>query len=145
MTAYNWASNVSGAWNTGTLWALASVPNNAAADVTIDAPTVFVPYTITIASGQTETIHSLSINTINNHDGAGIPGDYRAAELELDGTLVFAAGSPGTLSGPLQTLVHVSSGNNAKVVNGGTLSAFIQVEGNLLLTGTNGIYISNEL
>jgi len=41
--------------------------------------------------------------------------------------------------------VHVSHGDSAEIVNGGTINGFIQVEGNLLLTGTNGIYITNDL
>ena len=34
---------------------------------------------------------------------------------------------------------------NAAILNGGTLSGFFQVEGTLLLTGTNSVYIRNEI
>ena len=84
------------------------------------------------------------MNGVNNLAGTN-SSSYTAAELELDGTLAFEAGSTGLLGGSLQTFVHVASGASAEIINGGTLNAFIQVEGNLLLTGTNGVYITNDL
>ena len=68
-----------------------------------------------------------------------------AAQLELDGTLAFAPGSAGSLSGSLQTIIFTDGGDNAEILNGGTLNAFIQSSGSLLMTGTNGIYITNAV
>ena len=53
MASFSWAANVSGDWNTGTLWTPISVPNTAAADVMIDAAATLAAYTVTIASGKT--------------------------------------------------------------------------------------------
>jgi hypothetical protein len=145
MASFSWATNVSGDWNTGTLWIPATVPDSAAADVTIDAAATLAPYTVTIASGETETVDSLSMNGTNNFVGSNTPGNYVAAELELDGTLVFATGSAGAFEGSLQTYVHESAGASAAILNVGTLNAFIQAEGTLLLAGTNSVYISDEI
>jgi hypothetical protein len=136
---------VGGDWNTGSLWSGGVIPNTVSADVTIDALTTLVPYTVTIASNETETVRSLSLNAVNNRANAEYPYTYIAAELELDGTLIFAAGSAGTLAGSGQTFVHVGTHASAAIQNGGTLNGFIQVQGNLLLTGTNGVYITNEI
>ena len=144
MASYTWTSGTSGDWNTAADWTPAAVPG-AADDVTIDAPTTAgAPYTVTIAAGEVETVNSLTMNSVNNLAGSN-HYPYNAAELELDGTLAFAAGSAGLLDGSLQTFVHVSSGQNASIINAGTLNAFIQVEGNLLVTGTNGVYITNDV
>jgi hypothetical protein len=145
VTSSSWVRNANGDWNTGSLWSGGTVPNSASADVTIDATATLVPYIVTIASGETETVHSLSMNAVNNFAGADFPFSYVAAELELDGTLIFAAGSAGTLAGSGQTLVHVAAGKKAAILNSGTLNAFFQVAGTLLLTGTNSVYISNEI
>jgi plastocyanin len=144
MTSYSWASNVSGDWNTGTLWTPATVPNSATADVTIDVATTLA-YAVTIAATESFTVNSLTMNdTVADNAGAGsVP--YKAAALTLDGTLAFAPGSTGSLGGSLQNYILTEAGANAEIINGGTLNGFIQVEGNLLLTGTNGIYITNAL
>jgi hypothetical protein len=144
MTSYSWASNVSGDWNTGTLWTPATVPNSATADVTIDVATTLA-YAVTIAATQSFTVNSLTMNdTDADNAGAGsVP--YKAAALTLDGTLAFAPGSTGSLGGSLQNYILTEAGANAEIINGGTLNGFIQVEGNLLLTGTNGIYITNAI
>lgn len=145
MTIYTWGTNVSGDWNGGAFWTPAGVPNAIAADVTIDAATTFAAYTVTIAAGETETVHSLTMNGTNNFSGTTDPTVYRAAELELDGTLVFSAGSSGLFAGSQQTFVHESAGATAAILNAGTVNGFIQAEGNLLLAGTNTVYISNEI
>ncbi len=145
MAIFDWAANTSGDWNTGTLWTQAFVPNNLAANVTIDAATTLNAYTVTIAAGETETVSSLSMNGTNNFGGTHLSGTYVAAELELDGTIVFGPGSAGSLDGSLQTFVHEKSGSSAAILNGGRLDAFIQVEGNLLLAGANTVYFSNEV
>jgi hypothetical protein len=145
MTVFNWATNASGEWNTGSLWSGGIVPNSVSADATIDATATLVPYTVTIAAGETETVHSLSMNAVDNYAQAEYPYINIAAELELDGTLIFAAGSAGTFAGSGQTLIHVAAGKKAAIQNGGTLNAFFQVAGSLLLTGTNSVYISNEI
>ncbi len=144
MTIANWTTNASGDWNTGSLWSGGVVPNAGSVDVTIDALTS-ATYTVTIAAGQTQTVHSLALNTVNNFDRAQYPYSYAAAALELDGTLIFAAGSAGSLAGAPQSYIHVAAHKNAAILNGGTLAGFFQVEGNLLLTGTNSVYISNEI
>jgi plastocyanin len=144
MASYSWTTGVSGDWKTDTLWTPNGVPG-AADDVTIDAATTLTAYTVTIAQGETETVNSLSMNGTNELAGTNNPNGYYAAELELDGTLTFAPGSAGLLDGSLQTFIHVASGSNASIVNGGTINGFLQVEGNLLLTGTNGVYITNDL
>jgi hypothetical protein len=124
MATFSWAANASGNWNTGTLWTAAAVPNAGTADVTIDAPTTQA-YTVTIAAGQTETVRSLTMNGTNNFAGSH-QTPYAAAGLELDGTLIFAAGSPGALLGSLQTYIHEQAGASAAILNVGTVNAFIQ-------------------
>ena len=143
MAIFSWTASTSGDWNTGTLWAPASAPDSATADVTIDAATTLA-YTVTIASGETETVHSLSMNGSNNFTGS-YQAPYEAAKLELDGTLIFAAGSAGAFLGSYQTYVHEQVGASAAILNAGTVNAFIQAQGNLLLSGTNSVTISNEL
>jgi hypothetical protein len=162
MTSYNWALPVSGDWNTGTLWSSGTVsgtvPNDVAADVTISAQTTVtttpVAYTITIASGESITVNSLIMNNTDTDRAGTNPqagSSYAAAELTLDGTLAFGPASAGTLggsvadNGSLQTTIFVESGANAEIINGGTIDGFVFVQGNLLLTGTNGVYITNDL
>ncbi len=148
MTTYSWTTPVSGDWNTGTLWT--STPANTAptndilADVTIDAgPTL---YTVTIGAAENEIINSLSMNDVAGRPGTNDPAaPYHAGQLELDGTLTFAPLSTGRLNGSLQTTIHTAFGQSGTIVNGGTIDAFIQSEGNLLFTGANGIYITNEI
>jgi hypothetical protein len=144
MSSFSWKNGVDGDWNTGTLWTPATVPNDIAADVTIDAADTL--YTVTIAAGETETVNSLSMNGDTGKPGTNDANNpYHAARLQLDGTLAFAPGSAGLLDGALQTILFTDGGANAEILNGGTLKAFIQSSGNLLLTGTNGIYITNAV
>src|SRR5208283_1941139 len=144
MTGYSWTTGISADWNTVGDWTPETVPNDPTADVTIDPAATLGAYTVTIGSGDSVTVDSLTMNGTNDLLGSYfLP--YTAAELELDGTLVFAPGSTGSLGGSLQTFIHVANGDSAEIVNGGTINGFIQVEGNLLLTGTNGIYIANDL
>lgn len=143
MAVFSWTTGKSGDWNTATNWTPNTVPNDIAADVTIDAaPVTPGVYTVTIADGVTDTVNSLSINGTTNLDGSNAT-PYNAAAFELDGTLAFAAGSAGLLDGSLQTFVHTAFGSNASMINAGTVNGFIQVEGNLLVTGTNGFYVTN--
>ncbi len=140
MTTYSWTKNVSGDWDTAADWTPAAIPSAATADVTIDAATT-LPYTVTIAHGESVTVDSLSINAANNLLGSNAH-PYAAAVLEVDGTLTFAPGSTGGLRGSLQTYLVMQSGT---IVNAGTVDAFIQGRGNVLFTGTNGLYVTNWL
>ena len=140
MASFSWAAPVSGDWSTAARWTPSLVPNDALADVTIDNPTL-AAYLVTIAAGESETVRSLSMNAVNDLQGSN-QAPYKAAELELSGTLTFGAGSPGALSGSLQTFMSVINGT---LINPGTIDAFIQTEGNVLITGTNGFYVTNWL
>jgi hypothetical protein len=153
MTSFSWATAASGDWNTGTLWTGGIVPNSATADVTIDV-TAMPPaaYTVTIGAGESFTVDSLTINDTEASAQGANSNPQTSAELELDGTLTFAPGSAGIFGnheaagGSLQTTIYTDSGDDAEIVNAGTIDGFIQVQGgNLLLTGTNGVYITNEL
>jgi len=141
VVSYTWANGINGDWNTPAGWLPAAVPNNTAADVTIDALPVAGAYAVVISPGETQTVHSLSLNPINNALNTNRP-PFNAGSLIIDGTLIFAPGSTGTLAGPLQNIVLMNGGT---IVNPGTLNAFIQGEGNVLFTGTNGFYITNWL
>src|SRR4051812_16276143 len=142
MAIISWTAPVSGDWRTAANWTPATVPNGAAADVVIDVPTTIAQgYTVTLPAGVTETVNSLSMNAVNNRVATWTP-DYKAASLELDGTLAFAPGSAGLIDGPLQTYIHTAPGTNAEILNGGTINGFLWVEGNLLMTGTNDVYIT---
>lgn len=141
MTVYTWRTGVSGNWNTATDWSSATVPDNTLAAVDIDASPVNGAYTVTISSETTETVYGLSLNPVTNALATNVV-PYGAAELAIDGTLVFSPGSPGLLAGPLQSYVAM---NNGTIVNPGTLNGFIQAQGTVLLTGTNGLYITNWL
>jgi hypothetical protein len=140
MASYTWAAPVSGDWNTAADWSPPSVPNDPTADVTIDNPTT-AAYTVTIAAGENETVGSLSMNAANDLAGSN-KTPYTAAALSIAGTLTFGAGSSGSLGGSLQTYVQMINGT---IVNPGTINGFVQGEGNVLLTGTNGLYITNWL
>ncbi|MBS0639609.1 MAG: hypothetical protein JSS43_07035, partial [Proteobacteria bacterium] len=145
MATFSWALPVTGTWTTAANWSPATVPNDAAADVVIDAPaTAAGGYTVTLPANTTVTLDSLTINGVNNFDGSNT-ADYKAAAFDLAGTLAFAPGSAGTIGGSLQTYMHVGSGVNAEMINVGTINAFVQSSGNLLMTGTNGVYITNWL
>jgi uncharacterized protein DUF4214 len=146
MAIFNWTTGTGGDWNTLANWTPNLVPNDAAADVIIDAPTTTLGgYKVTIAAGASEVVNSLTMNATDpNLTGSNSP-TYHAAELELDGTLTFAAGSPGLLGGSLQTFIHTAFATNASIVNVGTINGFIQVEGSLFITGTNGFYVTNWL
>ena len=142
MASFSWMSGVSGDWNTVADWTPATVPNNPAADVTIDAPApVGGSYTVTIAAGKSETVNSLTMNGVANLAGSNT-NPYHAAELEIDGTLTFAPGSAGSLGGSPQSLVVLNGGT---IINGGMLNGFIQAQRNALLTGTNALDIANYL
>jgi hypothetical protein len=140
MANFSWATGVNGEWSTAADWTPALVPNDPAADVTIDAPTA-TSYQVTIGAGELETVHSLTMNAVNNLLGSN-RSPYNAAVLEIDGTLAFGAGSPGLLAGSLQTFLLLNGGT---IINPGTINGFIQGQGNVLLTGTNGFYVTNWL
>ena len=140
MTSYSWAAPVSSDWANAALWSPAAVPNNAAADVTIDNPTL-AAYLVTIAAGENETVDSVSMNATNDLQGSN-KAPYVAAEMELSGTLTFAPGSAGLFGGSLQTFLSMINGT---MINPGTVDAFIQAKGNVLFTGTNGFYVTNWL
>jgi hypothetical protein len=125
MPSFSWAANVSGNWNTGTLWTPISVPNTATADVMIDATATLAAYAVTIASVQTDTVNSLSMNGTNNRIGSNTQENH--LDVELDRMLVFAGGSAGAFGGSLQTYMHERSGASVATANGGTPNAFIQV------------------
>ncbi len=91
MTSYSWNTDTSGDWNTGTPWTGLTVPNDVAADVTIDAASTLTAYTVTIAQGESFLVHSLTMNGVNELAGSN-ESPYYAAELELDGTLNFGTG-----------------------------------------------------
>ncbi len=141
MVSNTWGQGISGEWNIASGWLPAAVPNSVAADVTIDAPPVAGAYNVVISPGETQTVHSLSLNAVNNARNTFTP-PFSAAQLVIDGTLIFTPGSTGLLGGPLQNIVLMNGGT---IVNPGTLNAFIQGEGNDLFTGTNGFYITNWL
>ena len=141
MATESWITGVSGDWNAVADWSLPGVPTGAD-DVTIDAPPSAAGfYTVTIAKGESVAVKSLTMNGVANLAGSKAT-PYHAAALEIDGTLTFAAGSAGSLGGSPQNLVVLNGGT---IVNGGTLSGFIQGQGNVLLTGTNGLDIANYL
>ncbi|HBK05356.1 MAG TPA: hypothetical protein DDZ81_05770 [Acetobacteraceae bacterium] len=140
MASYSWTTGVTGDWNTAGNWTPAAVPNDPTAVVTIDAPTA-TNYTVIIAANEVQTVNALSMNAANNLLGSNtVP--YNAAGLEIDGTLNFDPGSAGRLSGSLQTYIVLNGGN---IYNPGTLDGFLQAEGNVLLTGVNGLYVTNWL
>jgi plastocyanin len=151
MTSFSWDTAASGDWNTGTLWASGAAPDSATADVTIDAVTTIAGgYTVTIAAGESVTINSLTLNDTDASRNGTNHNPYTAAVLTLDGTLAFGPSSPGFLGnsaagGSLQTIIFTDFGAQAEIVNAGTIDGFIQVQGDLLLTGTNGVYITNDL
>ncbi|MBS0639877.1 MAG: hypothetical protein U1E70_19975 [Acetobacteraceae bacterium] len=140
MAEYRWATPVSGDWNTAALWSPAAVPNDPAASVTIDNPTL-APYLVTIAAGEVQTIGSLSMNDNFGRIGSNT-APYNAAILNVSGTLNFAPGSAGSIGGSLQSEIYMINGT---IVNPGTVNAFVQGIGNVLITGTNGIYFTNWL
>ncbi len=140
MATFSWTTNQSGDWNTGSLWSGGIVPNDAAADVSIDATDADGSYTVTIATGESVIVNSLTLNGVNNVNNVLDP--FNGAILEVDGTLTFGKGSDGTIGGPLQNFMIVDGGT---VVNAGTINAFVQDFGNVLFTGTNGFYITNWL
>jgi hypothetical protein len=155
MTTYTWANPVSGDWNTGTLWTPGIVPNigtlaPAPVDVVIDATATGTPYLVTIGTTESFTINSLTINDTTASSTGANSNPYDAAELVLDGTLAFAAGSAGILGnsaagGSLQTYIFTDSGDSASIVNAGTVDGFIQSAGTLTMTGTNAVYITNDI
>src|SRR5215469_8534684 len=103
MASFRWAAPVSGDWSTAGLWSPALVPNDAAADVTIDNSTL-APYLVSIQAGEVETINSLSMNDDLGRQGSNSK-PYNAAELNISGTLNFAPGSAGAINGSLQSVI----------------------------------------
>ena len=156
MTTYNWTTPVSGDWLVNaTDWTSAvpaTAPNDATADVFIDSATAVTnTYTVAIAGAsgtipaESVTVNSLTLND-TPADQTGVQNAQGApygAILQLDGTLAFAPGSSGLLGG--SPWVQIGPDANAEIINGGTINGFVQVEGNLLLTGTNGVYFADEL
>ena len=140
MAGFTWANPVSGNWSSAGLWNPAAVPNDPAADVTIDNATL-APYLVSILAGETQTINSLSMNAAAAREGSNSE-PYKAAVLNISGTLNFAPGSAGLIDGSLQSQIFMINGT---IVNPGTLNAFIQGSGDVLMTGTNGLYITNWL
>src|SRR3954468_15125614 len=141
MATCSWATGVNGDWNVASNWAQGGVPNNPTADAIIDAPTA-TTYAVAIGPNAVDTVNSLSLNPVTNLAGSN-RAPYNAAELVIYGTLAFAPGSPGTLGGSLQSFVEMANGS--EIINPGTLNAFIQGQRNVLLTDTNGFYITNWL
>ena len=132
MASFKWAKGVAGDWNVAANWAGNAVPNDATADVVIDAAPVGSPgyYNVTIAAGANETVHSLDLAS-------------STMGLEVDGTLTFAPGSAGALGREFQS--SLLSINNGTIVNAGLMYTFIQTRGNVLFTGSNPIYIAWQL
>jgi len=141
MASISWTTGTTGLWKQATQWTPNTVPNLATDDVTIDAPATGGAYTVTIGTGESYTVNSLTMNASNNLAGAN-SNPYDAASLEVDGTLTFNPMSPGDFGGSLQTFVGM---NNGTIVNAGTINAFVQAAGNDFFTGTHGIYFTNLL
>ncbi len=126
MAGFTWTSTTSGDWNTATNWSPATVPNASDADVSITTPGT---YTVTIAAGASDAVHSVAL-------------DSAAGTLEVDGTLDFSGG-PGDITGPLEAVLTMNDGT---IVNGGTMNPnFVVNSGTAVFTGTNGIYFGNGL
>ncbi len=132
MAGFKWSKGVSGNWNTAGNWLAGAVPNDAAADVVIDAAPAGVGgyYTVTIAAGVNETVNSLDLASSD-------------IGLEVDGTLTFAPGSAGALGREFQSSPLAINGG--KIVNAGLMFTFIQTRGDVQFTGSNPIYIAWEL
>jgi hypothetical protein len=139
MVSYSWTTGTSGDWNNAANWTPATVPNDGLADVIIDAAPSAGAYTVTLATGESATVNSLTVNGVTNRQGSN-SDPYAAAVIEINGTLTFAAGSPGVLGGSLQTFMIMHGGT---IVNVGTLDAFRQADSDALITGTNGFYATN--
>jgi hypothetical protein len=145
MASYSWTVGASGDWTTAANWSTGSAPDDPTANVTIDAPALpGGSYTVTIAPGESETVATLTMNAVNNFLGTTTP-PYRGAILQLEGTLTFAPGSIGGFDGSYQTILDTPAGSNSTLVNAGVIEANVTAEGNMLLTGTNGVYITNGM
>jgi hypothetical protein len=142
MPSFSWAANVSGNWNTGTLWTPISVPNTAA-DVMNDATATLAADTVTIASGETDIVNSLSVNGTKNLNVSSTGNNH--LDTKLDGMFAFPGESAGTFGGSLQIYVNQRSAASGAIVNNGTLNAFIQIEATLHFMATNSVHISNEI
>ncbi|MGE0224218.1 MAG: Hint domain-containing protein [Acetobacteraceae bacterium] len=142
MATYTWTTGTSGAWTTAANWTPAEVPNNATADVVIDAaPAGNTAYTVSIGAGESITVNTLSLNAVTNLEGTNVdPYDAAILAMENGSTLAFAAGSAGTIEGPLQSVITM---DNATIVNAGIVNAFIQGSGDVRFTGTNAINFTN--
>ncbi len=145
-TTYSWIANTGTLddWNTAADWSGGAIPpNDGTADIVIDtAPATGTDtYTVDIAAGESIVVDSITLNgTVNAATVGADP--YVGAVLEVDGTLTFAAGSAGLIGGPLQNSMVVNGGS---IVNAGTVNAFVQAEGSVTFSGTNGIYFTNWL
>ena len=104
MTSYSWNTDTSGDWNTGTLWTGGTVPNDVpAADVTIDAASTLTAYTVTIASGASITVDSLSMNDVNERAGRTIQPATTPLTSSSTERLPLLPVRPGRGDGSLQT------------------------------------------
>lgn len=137
MATTNWKTATSGDWTTASLWD-AGVPTGTS-DAVINVANPGSAYTVTIAAGEVATVNSLTLNAPN--DGTN-QTPYVGAYLQVNGTLAFAAGSPGEIGGSLQSQVFSNSGT---FINAGTVASFVQGTGNVLFTGTNALYVENLL
>ena len=132
MAGFKWSKGVSGNWNAPGNWLAGAVPNDAAADVVIDAAPASVGgyYSVTIPAGIIVTVISLELASSE-------------IGLEVDGSLTFAPGSAGALGREFQSSPLAINGG--KIVNAGLMFTFIQTTGDVQFTGSNPIYIAWEL
>lgn len=133
---FSWSGDNDGDWNSGSLWSGGTIPTPGA-NATIDVLGVTQPYTITIASGESVAVNTLTLNAPNDTTNQS---EYLGAVLQVNGTLTF--GSTNSIDGSLQSEVLSNGGT---FINAGTLAPFIQGSGTVLFTGTNAVYIENEL
>src|SRR4051794_21095332 len=120
MATFTWTSATSGDWNTGSNWSTGTVPNAADADVVLTTPG---SYTVTIAAGASDAVHSVAM-------------DQNAGTLAVNGTLDFTGG-PGDISGPLQAVLTMDGGT---IVNGGTMNPLFVVNTAATFAGSTAIY-----
>lgn len=140
MATYTWASAKSGDWITAANWTPAAVPNDPTATVVIDNATTST-YDVTVGAGEFWTVGSVSLNAATNLLATN-RNPYEGGILSIDGTLNFGTGSAGNISGSLQSFVLLNGGT---ILNPGTIDGFVQGQAGVLLTGTNGLYITNIL
>ena len=73
-----------------------------------------------MAANEVQTVNALAMNAANNLSGSKT-APCNAAELAIDGTLNFAPGSTGLLSGSLRTYIVMNGGT---IDNPGTLDGW---------------------